>query len=160
MSSTAVLLFTIFLCLFEAQRSRRLPGLFNEAESVSFALMSSLLIGGLGFAVILVSGDATADPNTPYIMEVILVAYIATVLVIRLTVPKLRLIFNGEQVVIANLLSEHRKSKQGKTESTVSNGISGLSESFQVSGQSTSKVDSGISDSFRSSGRATVTGQS
>lgn len=153
LSSTAILLFTIFLCLFEAQRSRRLPGLFNEAESVSFALMSSLLIGGLGFAVILVSGDATADPNTPYIMEVIVVVYIATILVVRLTVPKLRLIFNGEQVVIANLLSEHRKSRQGKTESTESNGISGIKESLQVSDRSTFKGVSGVSDSFQSSGK-------
>jgi hypothetical protein len=134
LSNAAVLLFTIFLCLFEAQRSRRLPGLFNEAESVCFALLSSLLLGGLGYAVILVSSDSTAHPNAPYIMEVILVCYIATILVIRLTVPKLKLIFKGEKVAIANILSEHRKSRRRKSDSSVptsTGGISVLSESFR-----------------------------
>lgn len=152
LASSAVLLLTIFFCLYEAQRSRRLPGLFNEAESVAFALLSSLFVGALGFAVILVSQGPSSDPNIPYIMEVIIVAYIATILVVRLTLPKLRLIWKGERVVIAKMITDHRKSQEAtasisRPEMATSNGLSEISDSFRASSarESFDKIETGTS---------------
>jgi len=131
LASTGVLLLTLFLALFEAQKSQRLPGLFNEAASVSFALISSLFVACLGFAVVIVSSDPAASPDAPYIMEVIIVTFITTSLCVRLTYPKLHLVWKGEQVVISKLLRDHResetKSQTGSTNSTVL--VSGVSTS-------------------------------
>ena len=97
-----VLLLTLFLALFEAQKSRRLPGLFNEATSVSFGLISSLFVACLGFAVVIVSSDPAASPDVPYIMEVIIVTFITTSICARLTYPKLQLVWKGSRLLLAS----------------------------------------------------------
>lgn len=131
LASTAVIFITLFATLCEAQRSRRLPGLFNEGATVSIALISSLFVASLGFAVIVVSNEPSTSPDAPYIMEVIIVAFVATSLVGRLTYPKLQLIWKGEKIVISKILDEHRKSKQSSTQEQRSqlHGTSGVSSS-------------------------------
>ena len=160
LSSTGVLFVTLFATLYQAQRSRMLPGLFNEAACVSIALISSLFVTSLGFAVIIISSDPTTSPDAAYLIEVIIVTFVASSLAIRVTLPKLRLIWKGEQVVISRMLAEHRKeSKQYAqgSDKSVSQHVSGPSsmdllssaESLQTTETTrTSRQDSKVVESM------------
>jgi hypothetical protein len=140
LASTGVLLVTMFAALYQAQRSRMLPGLFNEAACVSIALISSLFVATLGFSVIIVSNDPATSPDASYIMEVIIVAFIATSLVLRLTLPKLQLIWKGEKVVISRILEEHRKTlNQVRLQDEVTSLSHGVSE-LSATGRGTPDV--------------------
>jgi hypothetical protein len=119
LSSTAVIVVTVFLDLFQAQKSRKLPALFNEVESVTSALMTTLFVSLIGFAVILITEDPETSPSIPYLMQVIIIVNAALNLVVRLVLPKLRLIWKGEKVVISRMLADHRRSK-GTTPGTSS----------------------------------------
>lgn len=70
LSSTGVFVINLFLCLIEAQKSRRIPAFFNESERVIGALLSSLFVTCMGISVMFVTNEPTAYPDAPYIMEV------------------------------------------------------------------------------------------
>jgi hypothetical protein len=59
-----------FILLFQSQRSRSLPALFNEAESVAQASMGTIFIATAGLMILAFSNDPAADPNVRYIMLV------------------------------------------------------------------------------------------
>lgn len=157
-SSTGVLFVTLFATLYQALRSRMLPGLFNEAACVSIALISSLFVTSLGFAVIIVSDDPSTSPDASYLMEVLIVTFVASSLAIRVTLPKLQLIWKGEQVVISRMLAEHRKESQQPlqgNDTSASHRVSGLSSidrssvgSLQTTENRTSQQDLKVVESM------------
>jgi len=84
LSVVGVLIITLFLAMYEANRSRSLPALFNEAGSVSTALTGSLFITFLGLAVIIVTDNPETSPGIPYLFEVIIVCSMSLILSVKL----------------------------------------------------------------------------
>ena len=117
MCSTAVVFLTLFLDLYEANRSRGLPAFFTEAEQISGSLLVSLFVAILGLAVIIITENPVTDPSIPYIFKVIVVCVVSLNTSARLIWPKLRLIWKGEKVVISKILSDHRRSQAGMNDS-------------------------------------------
>jgi hypothetical protein len=59
-----------FILLFQSQRSRSLPALFNEAESVAQASMGTIFIATAGLMILAFANGPTANPDIRYIMLV------------------------------------------------------------------------------------------
>jgi len=95
---------------------------------VANGLLLSLFVSAMGFAVIIVSDDPTGDPNVTYMIEMMLVLFITLNVSVRLTLPKLRLIWRGEKVVVSQILQDHRRKIVAK--STNQTNISGLDQSY------------------------------
>jgi len=99
-SASVVLLVTVLVAMYEAFRSRRLPGMFNEAGSVLTALLMSVCVILFAIPVVLLTQNNVESPDVSYLMEVILICLLSNILSIKLVLPKLRLIWSGEKVVI------------------------------------------------------------
>ena len=120
LSGTCVLVVTLLFSLIEARKCRQLPAFFNESERVIGALLSSLFVACMGYSIVFVSNEPSAYPDAAYIMEVFTVCFITAVLPLRLLLPKLRLIWEGETVAIGSILQEHKvKMEQRKQHSTL-----------------------------------------
>ena len=61
---------TLVLALREALCSSNLPAFFNETERASVALISSLFVCFMGFAVVLVSRDPTSYPDASFLVNI------------------------------------------------------------------------------------------
>ena len=89
----AVLFFSLFYLFVQSQRTKRLPSLFDEAESISASLVSCLVVTIIGIAVIAVSNEPTSSPDVSYLMMVAIVMVLTVNMSYRLIMPKLRLIW-------------------------------------------------------------------
>jgi hypothetical protein len=107
-----VLTLTLVAAIYEAYKSRNLPALFNEAASVSIALITTLGLSTLAFTLIMATNQPTSSPAVQYLMLVAIVLNFCLNVVLRLVVPKLRLIWKGEKVVMSTMLTEHRKQQR------------------------------------------------
>ncbi|CAB9506223.1 expressed unknown protein [Seminavis robusta] len=129
--SLGVLFVTIMVDLYEAQSSNSLPAFFNESKALSTGVFLSLFVMGVCVAVILVSKDPTGDPDLLFMMEVLMVLFTSLNISIRLILPKLRLIWKGEKVVVSRLLHEHKQKQKSKNAGDQNTGgpiISGLND--------------------------------
>eukprot|EP00977_Amphora_coffeiformis_P016525 scaffold5138_cov170-Amphora_coffeaeformis.AAC.6 len=109
-ATSFIIIITTLVALVEANKSKTLPAFFNEAERVGGALLSSLFVGSLGFSAVLVLDEPTVRPDNSFIMEAMIICFMATILPLRVTLPKLRLIWKGEKVGMSSIMREHRES--------------------------------------------------
>ena len=89
----AVLFITVLYLLIQSQRTKRLPSLFDEGESISAAIVSCVVVTVIGIAVIAVSNEPTSSADVSYLMMVAIVLVLTVNISYRLIMPKLRLIW-------------------------------------------------------------------
>ena len=97
---------TIILLLIMAQATSRFPSLFNETHVIFGSTVTTVVIVALGAGVILVTNDPTTSPAVEYIVKVFVCLSITLQTSYRIMIPKLRMIWNGENVIVSKLVSD------------------------------------------------------
>ena len=120
-----ILLMNLFL-LIAASSSRRLPSLFNELQIILAMSMANVLVLLVGFSILVVTNGPATAPDIEYIIWVVVLLSITMNSSIRLVYPKLRMVWNGETVLVSKLVSDHKRIMASKSkDSSQGNGSSG-----------------------------------
>lgn len=118
-----ILLMVILLVM--AHATRGLPSLFNETQVIFDATVSSLVVLILGLGVIFVTRSPTTSPGVEYFVWVLLIQSLIMNTTLRIMLPKLRMVWRNETVLVSKLVSDHARSRRSTT-SEYHHGISGL----------------------------------
>jgi hypothetical protein len=111
-----VFLLLAFLLLFMAQATSQLPSLFNESKIIYESAVFSTFILVLGLIVILIVDDPDTSPAVGYVVCVVWTLSIALNTSLRIMLPKLRMVWRDEKVVVSKLVSDHAKSVRQEDE--------------------------------------------
>lgn len=132
------------LLMIVAQASKRLPSLFNELEMISGMSWTSFVVLLIGVTILIVTGSPTTPPDVTFVIWVMVILSITLNSSIRLLYPKLRMVWNGETVLVSKLVTDHKKTLTSKKSST--------------NGGRTSDTQHSLSSSFRQKVMRGVTG--
>lgn len=102
----AVLMVTL---MYQAHSSRSLPSLFNETKDIFGATMTTIAIAFLGLGIAAVANSPSTPPSVNYIIWTTTNLSSTLNSSLRIVVPKLRMIWRGETVVVSRLLSDHKQ---------------------------------------------------
>jgi hypothetical protein len=105
---TLLLLCVLLLCM--AQTTSQLPSLFNETKIIYESALFSIVLIVLGLGIIVVTDDPATSPSVTYLVAVVWTLSIALNTSLRTMLPKLRMVWRDEKVVVSKLVSDHRKS--------------------------------------------------
>lgn len=100
------LLVLTLLCM--AYATRQLPSLFNETSVIFNTALTTMVLLALGGGIQAVTDGPTTTPAVKYLTEVTLVLCMTLQTSYRFMMPKLRMIWKGETVVVSKLVSDHR----------------------------------------------------
>lgn len=137
----------VVLLLFLAYSTRGLPSLLNETRVIFDSTLSSLVLLFLGLGVISVTRGPTTSPGVEYLVSTLIILSLTLNMSWRIMMPKLRMVWRGETVLVSKLVFDHARSVRKDD------------EQFRVSGLSTnpmgpsskpsrpSQAESGRSDS-------------
>jgi len=100
------LLVLTLLCM--AHATSQLPSLFNETSVIFNTTLTTMVLLALGGGIQAVTDAPTTTPAVKYLTEVALVLCMTLQTSYRFMMPKLRMIWNGETVVVSKLVSDHR----------------------------------------------------
>lgn len=128
------LLGIVFL-LVMAHSTRHLPSLFNETEVILSSALTSILLLILGLAVIVLTDEPTTSPSVPYLTEVLCIVSITLNVSLRIMLPKLRMVWRGETVIVSNLVSDHTTNTRKEDELF----LAGRNRGVRVTGLRSSK---------------------
>jgi hypothetical protein len=104
-----IFLLLVFLLLIMAHTTSQLPSLFNESKVIYESTLFSVVLLILGFGVLIVTDDPTASPAVSYLVTVVSTLSIAANTSLRIMLPKLRMVWRNEKVVVSKLVSDHAK---------------------------------------------------
>jgi hypothetical protein len=111
-----VFLLLVVLLLFMAQATSQLPSLFNESKVIYESAVFTIVLLLLGLGVIIVVDDPGTSPAAGYLVCVVWTLSIALSTSLRIMLPKLRMVWRNEKVVISTLVSDHAKSVRREDE--------------------------------------------
>jgi hypothetical protein len=111
-----VFLLLVVLLLFMAQATSQLPSLFNESKIIYESAVFTIVLLLLGLGVIVVVDDPGTSPAAGYLVCVVWTLSIALSTSLRIMLPKLRMVWRNEKVVISTLVSDHAKSVRREDE--------------------------------------------
>jgi hypothetical protein len=141
------LLLLMILLLFMAQTTSQLPSLFNETKVIFETALFSIVLLVLGLGVIVVTDDPETTPSVTYLVIVVWTLSIALNMSLRIMMPKLRMVWRNEKVVVSKLVSDHAKNVReedllySKLGSSVTvSGISSTCSSVRESGVSSDGI--------------------
>lgn len=109
----------IVLLLATAHNARALPSLLNETHDIFSSTLASLVIFVLGGGIVAVANSPTTSPAIQYLVSVALTLSLTLNTSVRIMVPKLRMVWNGETVLVSKLVSDHRESIQKKNDTFI-----------------------------------------
>jgi len=109
-----ILFVTMLITLLEAYKARELPALFSETSCVSAALMTIVGVTLLAVVVVASTHIEMGSPDLQYLMQVLIVVNFALNLSVRVLVPKFRLIWNGEKIVVSQVMADHVKQRKSQ----------------------------------------------
>jgi hypothetical protein len=104
-----IFLLLVFLLLFMAQATGQLPSLFNESKVIYESALFTIVLLVLGMGIIIVVDDPGASPAVGYLVVVAWTLSIALNTSLRIMLPKLRMVWRNEKVVVSKLVSDHSK---------------------------------------------------
>jgi hypothetical protein len=107
--SLCVLGILVLVLLIMAHIARQLPSLLNESRVIYDSTLSSVLLMILGIGVIAVTNSPTTSPNVSYMVYVILVLSSTLNSSLRIMLPKLKMAWNGQVILVSKLVSDHRQ---------------------------------------------------
>ncbi|KAG7366843.1 7 transmembrane sweet-taste receptor of 3 GCPR domain containing protein [Nitzschia inconspicua] len=105
-----VLFLLILVLLVMAHSARQLPSLLNESSVIFGVTGTSALLAILGFAVIAITDDPTISPDVSYLVHIILVLSMTLNSSIRIMMPKLKMVWSGQAVMVSQLVADHNQS--------------------------------------------------
>jgi hypothetical protein len=105
-----VFILLIVLLLFMAQATSELPSLFSETKVIYESALFSIVLLVLGMGIIIVTDDPATSPSVTYLVAVVWTLSIALNTSLRIMLPKLRMVWRNEKVVVSKLVSDHAKS--------------------------------------------------
>lgn len=114
--SVVMLLLLFIVLLAVSHASRNLPSLLNETTSISNSTIESLIALIVGAAVIAITDSATTSPDIFYLVSVLMVLTLTLNSTWRIMLPKLRMVWRGENVVISKLVSDSRQRQSERQE--------------------------------------------
>lgn len=120
------LFFSNLVLLIFAQSCKNLPSLFNEMEVIHASTLVNAIVLALGYVVVAVSRGPTTNPEVDYIILASIVLSINLNSTLRIVLPKLRMIWRGEVVLVSKLVSDHRASITARRKSSVLQNVSGF----------------------------------
>lgn len=121
-----LVLIAILLCM--AHVARALPSLLNESRVIYETTLGTVILLILGFGLVIVTDAPTTSPDVNYLLMTIIVISSTLNCVLRIVIPKLQLVWAGKEVLVSQLVEDHRHSLQKKevTKSSVEYNVSGL----------------------------------
>jgi 7 transmembrane sweet-taste receptor of 3 GCPR len=128
--SMYVLLLLVMTLLGMAHVSRKLPSLLNESAVIYETTLVSVLMMIVSMGIQSITDNPTTSPDVAYIINIVLVLSITLNATLRIMIPKLHLIWTGQQVLVSQLVSDHkqrlRQSEDFKGGSSQMYNVSGL----------------------------------
>jgi len=130
MYSLVMLVLLIIILLVMAHSGRKLPSLFNETHVIYDSTFLSMVILLLGGAVIILTNAPTTSPDVQYLVSLVLILSITLNSACRIILPKLKMVWKGETVVVSKLVTDHHRKQRekGRVENSMK-GVSGFDPS-------------------------------
>ena len=149
--SVILLLLLFIILLVVSYACRKLPSLLNETSSISNSTIESLVALVIGFAIIAITESPSSSPDIAYLVSVLMVLTLTLNSTWRIMLPKLRMVWRGENVVISKLVSDSRQ-RQTEREQLLS-GVTGFTPNPNAPPQNhaSSVNSSGFTNSFGAS---------
>jgi 7 transmembrane sweet-taste receptor of 3 GCPR len=125
------LLVLIGVVLVAAYSSRKLPSLFNETQVIYDSTFITVILMLLGAGIIALTDQPTTSPDVEYMVWVVVTLSITLNASLKIMLPKLKMIWKGEQVIVSKLVSDHhRKQRERKRrdEPDVMRNVTGLDD--------------------------------
>jgi hypothetical protein len=119
MYSMVLLFLLILVLLVLAHVARQLPSLLNESSVIFDVTGTSALVAVLGFGVIAITDDPTISPDISYLVHIVIVLSMTLNSSLRIMMPKLQMVWNGQTVIVSQLVADHKQSLINST--TISN---------------------------------------
>ena len=118
----------LLMLLIMARATRGLPSLFNESQVIFNSLVSSIFLLVLGLGVVFGTSSPTTSPGVPYLVAVVIILFVTLQSSLRLILPKLKLAWKNESIIVSQLVTEHsqqvrkKQAKRGVRRDTSLNG--------------------------------------
>lgn len=98
--------FMLFVLLAMAYSTRNLPSLLNETHVIFDSVVTTIILIVLGVSIVFVSDDVSTSPAVPYLVWVTVTISLMLNSSIRTMLPKLRMVWSGEVVLVSRLVSD------------------------------------------------------
>jgi 7 transmembrane sweet-taste receptor of 3 GCPR len=143
--SFALLVLLVIILLLMAHSGRKLPSLFNETHVIYDSTFLSMVVICLGAAVIALTSGPDFSPDVEYFMSLVLILSITLNSAVRIVMPKLRMVWRGEVVIVSKLVTDHhRKAREKQMEknalmhekNALMHGVTGFDPSNNIGDQS------------------------
>ena len=95
-----------------ARQSQDLPSLFNEASVIFDVTLVSLIILTVAAVVIAMTRNTTMNPNVQYTIGVLAALAMVLNTSLKLVLPKLRMVWRGETIVVNKLFADHNRERR------------------------------------------------
>lgn len=95
-----------------ASQSKDLPSLFNEASVIFDVTLVSLIILTVAAVVIAMTRGTTMSPNVQYTIGVLAALAMVLNTSLKLVLPKLRMAWRGETIVVNKLFADHNRQRR------------------------------------------------
>lgn len=102
----------ILLLLVMAYNSRNLPSLFNETSAIYDTSFHTITMLVLGLVIVYTTADSTRASDISYVARIAVVLTVTVSTSVRLVLPKLRMVWRGESVVVSKLVSDHHRKRR------------------------------------------------
>ena len=114
MYSFILLLMLIVVLLVMAHSCRKLPSLFNETRTIYDSTFLSVVLLLLGAAVIALTNTPEMNPDVEYLVLLFLILSITINPTVRILLPKLKMVWKNETVVVSKLVTDHHRKAREK----------------------------------------------
>jgi hypothetical protein len=108
--SLYLLLLLVLVLLGMGHVARNLPSLLNESQEIYDTTVLSVLLALLGGGVLAVTNAPTTSPDVAYLIKTVVVLSITINSALRIIVPKLKMVWTDQKIVISKLVSDQRQS--------------------------------------------------
>jgi hypothetical protein len=120
--------------LLLAHATRMLPSLLSETRLIFDSTLSSLVVLFLGIGVIAVTRDPTTSPGVEYLVSTICILSLTLNMSWRIVMPKLRMVWRGETILVSKLVSDHTRSVRQEDDRVRISGLVNPLESVTATG--------------------------
>jgi hypothetical protein len=122
--------------------------------------VTSALVAILGVCVLVATDDPTTSPDVSYIIRIILVLSMTLNFTVRIMMPKLKMIWNGQTVLVSKLVADHKQSLIDSTRVTdrrsVLHNVTGFADPSNSVDPNTSFQHSYSRDNSRDNGSCVI----
>ena len=98
-----------------ARQSQDLPSLFNEAAVIFDVTIVSVIILAVATIVVIMTSSPSTSPSAQYIIGVLGTQAMLLNASVKLVLPKLQMVWRGENVVVTKLIADHQREQRKKS---------------------------------------------